>query len=53
MLGGGELEDVVAFISGQSEVYVAVNSAYKPSLGLVRNAEVRQNLPPLQISGRS
>jgi hypothetical protein len=52
-LRGGELEDVLAFVSGQPAAFVAVNAAPRPSLGLVRQSDVRQSLPPLHISGRS
>lgn len=52
-LDGGELEDVLAFVSGQPGSVVAVNAAPRPSQGLVRRDEVRQSLPPLHISGRS
>ncbi len=49
----GEMDDVLAFISGQPSVFVAVNSAPRPSQGLVRQEDIRQSLPPLHISGRS
>jgi len=52
-LSGGEMDDALVFISGQPGVYVAVNAAPRPSMGLVRQEEIRQNLPPLHISGRS
>src|SRR5512133_69189 len=52
-LNGGEMEDVLAFIGGQPEVVMAISSPPCPSKGLVRQDEVRQNLPPLRISGRS
>ena len=52
-LSGGEMEDVLAFIGGQPGAILAVNAAPHPSMGLVRQDEVRQSLPPLHISGRS
>ena len=52
-LGGGEMEEVLTFISGQPGAFLAVNAAPRPSMGLVRLDEVRQSLPPLHISGRS
>lgn len=52
-LSGGEMDDVLTFISGQPGAIVAVNAAPFPSRGLVRQDEIRQSLPPLRISGRS
>ncbi len=52
-LNSGEIEDVLGFIGGQPGAFVAVNAAYKPSQGLVRQDDIRQSLPPLRISGRS
>jgi hypothetical protein len=48
-----EVEDVLAFLSGQPGALMAVCSPPRPSKGLVRQDDVRQNLPPLRISGRS
>jgi hypothetical protein len=44
---------VLAFLGGQPGVLMAVSSPPRPSKGLVRQDDVRQNLPPLRISGRS
>lgn len=52
-LGDGEMEDVLAFLGGLRGALVAVNAPQRPSLGLVRQEDVRQNLPPLRTSGRS
>ena len=52
-LNAGEMEDVLTFISGQPGMVLAINSAPQPSLGLLRQGEIRQSLPPLHISGRS
>ncbi len=52
-LDGGEIEDVLAFVSKPQNVVTAINAAPRPSLGLVRREDVRQSLPPLHISGRS
>ncbi len=52
-LSDGELEDVLAFLGGQPSVCVAVNAPPRPNQGLVRKGDVRQNLPPLRLSGRS
>jgi hypothetical protein len=52
-LNGGEMEEVLAFVSGQPGAFLAINAAPRPSMGLVRQDEVRQSLPPLHISGRS
>ena len=52
-INGGELDDVLAFISGRPGAILAVNAAPRPNKGLVRQEDIRQSLPPLQISGRS
>jgi Protein of unknown function (DUF429) len=52
-LKDGEIEDVLAFLGGQRSAVVAVNAPARPNLGLVRQEDVRQSLPPLRISGRS
>ncbi len=52
-LNGGEVEEVSAFLGGQPGALMAVSSPPRPSQGLVRQEDVRQNLPPLRISGRS
>lgn len=52
-LNCAELEDVLAFISGQPGAVLAINAAPRPSMGLIRQEQVRQNLPPLHVSGRS
>ena len=52
-LKDGEIEDVLAFLGGQHSAVVAVNAPARPNLGLVRQDDVRQSLPPLRISGRS
>jgi hypothetical protein len=52
-LKDGEVEDVLAFIGGQPGAYVAINAPPRPNKGLIRQDEIRQNLPPLHISGRS
>lgn len=52
-LNSCEVEDVLAFLGGQRGALMAVSSPPRPSKGLVRQEDVRQNLPPLRISGRS
>jgi len=52
-LKDGEIEDVLAFLGGQRSAVVAVNAPARPNLGLVRQQEVRDSLPPLRVSGRS
>jgi hypothetical protein len=52
-INGGEMEDVLTFISGQPGALLSINAAPRPSKGLVRQDDVRQSLPPLHISGRS
>jgi hypothetical protein len=52
-LNSCEVEDMLAFLGGQRGALMAVSSPPRPSKGLVRQEDVRQNLPPLRISGRS
>ena len=53
-LGEGEVEEVLAFVADlRGSLLVAVNSPPRPSMGLVRQENMRQNLAPLRISGRS
>jgi len=52
-INGGEMEEVLTFISGQPGAVLAINAAPSPSKGLVRQDDIRQSLPPLHISGRS
>ena len=52
-LSAGEMEDILTFISGHPAVILAINTAPRPSSGLVRQEDIRQSLPPLHISGRS
>ena len=52
-LNGAEMEELLAFLSGHPGALVAINAPPRPSMGLIRQEQVRQNLPPLQISGRS
>ncbi len=52
-LAEGEMEDMLAFLGGLRGAVLAVNAPPRPSMGLVRHNDVRQNLPPLRISGRS
>ena len=52
-LKDGEAEDALAFIAGQSGAIVAVNAPPRPSIGLVRQDKLDQNLPSLRTSGRS
>ncbi len=49
----GELEDALFFLSGLSTALAAVNAPPRPSQGLVRQQDVRQNLSPLRAAGRS
>jgi hypothetical protein len=49
----GEVEDALAFLGGQRGAIVAVNAPSRPNLGLVRQVELRESLPPLRRSGRS
>jgi hypothetical protein len=48
----GELDEVVAFISGQPSAYVAVNAPSGLNIGLVKDDETRQTLPSLRRASR-
>lgn len=51
-LGKGALDDVVAFVAGQSQAFVAVSAPRVPNQGLMEQGEVRQSLSPPPRPGR-
>ncbi len=52
-LEAGEMEDVLTFLSGVPRAIVAVNSAPRPSKGLVHQDNARQSLSPVRSIGRN
>lgn len=51
-LGHGDLEEVLAFIAGLREAFVAISSPRRPNQGLMQREEVRQQLTPPPRPGR-
>jgi hypothetical protein len=51
-LGEGCMDDVLAFIAGQRQAFVAVSAPRQPNQGLLANREVRQELSPIPRPGR-
>ncbi len=51
-LGQGHLDDVLAFVGGQQNAYVAVNAPQQPNQGQMSAREVRQLLDPPPRAGR-
>jgi len=51
-LGGGSLDDVLAFAAGQRQAVLAVCAPRRPNLGLMREAEIRKDLNPPPAPGR-
>ena len=51
-LGGGSLDEVLAFAAGQRQAVLAVCAPRGPNLGLMRQAEVRKDLDPSPSPGR-
>jgi hypothetical protein len=53
-LSEGEIDEVLAFLADlRGGLLIGVNSPPRPSVGLVRQETMRQNLAPLRTSGRS
>jgi len=50
-LAAGELDEVLAFVSGQQAATVAVNAPPRPNLGLVRRKLEKQSLTPGHLRG--
>lgn len=51
-LGEGDLNEVLAFVGGQSQAIVAINGPQRPSQGLMEHDEVRSRLSPAPRPGR-
>jgi len=51
-LGGGTIEDMLAFTGGQHQAFVAVCAPRQPNTGVMARREVRQSLSPMPASGR-
>lgn len=51
-LGQGDIDEVLAFIAGQRQAYVAVSAPRSPNKGLMGQNEVRQELSPVPRPGR-
>ncbi len=51
-LGQGSMEEVLAFIAGQHQAFVAVCAPRRPSQGVMERAEVREKLSPQPRPGR-
>ena len=50
-LAAGDMDELIAFLSDNSAVVVAVNAPPRPNLGLVRQKLVLQNVAPGQLRG--
>ncbi|MEJ2601126.1 MAG: DUF429 domain-containing protein [Anaerolineales bacterium] len=51
-LGQGSMDDVLAFVAGQRQAFVAVNAPTRPNQGLLADPQVRQSLNPPPRPGR-
>ena len=51
-LGQGDMDDILAFVAGQRQAYVAVNAPNRPNQGLLADPQVRQSLDPPPRPGR-
>ncbi len=51
-LGQGGMEEVLAFVAGQRQAYVAVCGPHQPNVGVMDRPEVRQALTPPPRPGR-
>lgn len=51
-LGQGDIDEVLAFVGGQQEAFVAVCAPRQPNQGLMGRAGVRQSLTPRPRKGR-
>ncbi len=51
-LGGGKIEDVLAYAAGQSDALISINAPYQPNQGLMRQLSLRQSLFPDLAPGR-
>jgi Protein of unknown function (DUF429) len=51
-LGKGDMDEILAFVAGQRQAYVAVNAPTRPNQGLLADPQVRQSLNPPPRPGR-
>jgi hypothetical protein len=51
-IGGGRIEDVLAFAAGQRQAIVAVCAPRQPNQGVMQRQEIRQSLSPMPATGR-
>jgi hypothetical protein len=51
-LGHGDMDEILAFVAGQRQAYVAVNAPTRPNQGLLADPRVRQSLNPSPRPGR-
>lgn len=51
-LGQGDMEEVLAFMAGQRQAFVAVCAPCRPGQGMMANADVREHLSPPPHPGR-
>ena len=51
LLGCGEMDEALAFITSQMDVFVAVNGPRNPNFGLVKRKLENQGLLPGQLRG--
>jgi len=51
-LGQGDIEDVLAFVAGQRQAFVAVSAPRRPNQGMMGRPEVRERLSPAPRPGR-
>jgi hypothetical protein len=51
-LGQGDMDDILAFVAGQRQAYVAVSAPTRPNQGLLADPQVRQSLNPPPRPGR-
>ncbi|MEA3350362.1 MAG: DUF429 domain-containing protein [Chloroflexota bacterium] len=51
-LDKGDYEEIAAYVGGQENAFVAICGPQRPNQGLMKRAEVRENLNPVPRSGR-
>jgi len=51
-LDKGDIDEITAFVGGQSAAFVAINSPRRPNQGLMKRDEIREKLKPVPRPGR-
>ncbi|MEW6718415.1 MAG: DUF429 domain-containing protein [Chloroflexota bacterium] len=51
-LGQGDMNEVLAFVGGQRQAFVAISAPQRPNKGLMAKSEVREGLSPKPRPGR-